>query len=248
MYELLLERIKEKKPLDRLDDSIVLDRINKFLDKNKKLLKKIDFKNGRNANFKLVMKNVRDELNKRYGQFWSNKISLEGHKSSMERLNFYTDLYKKIFKITGKPGSILDISSGLNPLSISLMNFNGKYICTEINSRDCDLLNEWFKKNKINGKAIQIDITKTFDFPKAELVFLFKVFDSVEENGHKLAENILKNLKCKYAIVSFATIAINGKKMNFPSRGWIERLLDRLNLKYNKIEFSNEIFYIISFQ
>ena len=245
MYDLLIKKIKAKKPLDRLDDAIVLDRIVSFFKINPKLFKKIDFDNEKNANFKLVLKNVRNELNKRYGVFWSNDISLEGHKSSKERLEFYEELYNEIFSITGKPSIILDIGAGLNPLSILLMKFKGEYIATELNKYDCDALNKWFIKNKIDGKAIVLDLNKNLNFPKADVVFLFKIFDSVEEKGHKLSEEILKKLGCKYAVVSFATKTVMGKEMNFPNRGWIERLLTRLELKFDKVEFSNEMFYII---
>lgn len=246
MYKLLINKIKEKKPLDRLDDAYVRERIEDFLKKNTKLAKKIDFENERNKDFKTVLKAVRDELNKRYGIFWSDEFNLESHRSSKERMGFYNELYKKIFAITGKPNSILDISAGLNPLSIKYMDgFEGKYVSTELAQKDCEMINRYFKENKINGKAIQQDITKNLEFPEADVVFLFKVFDSVEEKGHKLAERILKDLKCRYAVISFATRTAWGKKMNFPNRGWIERLFERLELSYKKLEFENEVFYVV---
>lgn len=247
-YKLLIAKIKEKKPLDRLEDKFILDMIKIFSNKNPKILKKIDFMNEKNAEFKIVLKNVRNELNKRYGVFWSKDFSLEAHKSSLERIEFYSELYNKIFSITGIPASILDISCGLNPLSLKFMKgFKGKYYCTELNQKDCDLLNKWFAKNKINGEAKCVDLRSSyeFNFPSVDLVFLFKVFDSVEEKGHKLAEKILLSLKCKYTVVSFSTLGIKGNKMNFPNRGWIERLLFRLGFSYNKLEFKNEIFYVI---
>jgi len=244
-YNLLISKIKEKKPLDRLDDSIVLDRIILFLNKNPKIMKKIDYTNEKNSGFKEVLKNVRDELNKRYGVFWSSSMTLEGHKSSAERQEFYSEIYKKIFSITGMPSKILDVSCGMNPLSIPYMNFRGEYIGTELAAKDCAALNKWFSQNKIKGKVIQVDLTKKFELPSSDVVFLFKVFDSVEEKGHKLAEEILKKLDCKYAVVSFATASVRGVKMNFPHRGWIERLVSRLGLSYEKLEFENEIFYVV---
>jgi hypothetical protein len=244
MYELLIKKIKEKKPLDKLEDKYVEEKINLFLKNNPKI--KVDFTNQKNSNFKRILKEVRNELNKRYGIFWlSNELSLESHKSSKERLTFYKELYKKIFEITEKPETILDISSGLNPLSIHYADFKGEYIATELAKKDCDLLNEYFKQNHIKGKAIQLDLTKTNKFPKADMVFLFKVFDSVEEKGHKLAESIIKSLDTKYIIISFATTTARNRKMNFPNRGWIEQLLKRLNLNYKKLEFENEIFYVV---
>lgn len=247
-YNLLISKIKEKKPLDRLSDNVIIDEISRVFAKDIKLEKKVDFFNERNSGFKQVVKLVRDELNKRYGVFWSSDFELSGHKSSLERVEFYPELYSSIFDITGKVSGILDISCGMNPLSIKFMKgFKGKYYCTELNQKDCDLLNEWFIKNKIDGHATCVDLRSSyeFSFPVVDLVFLFKVFDSVEEKGHKLAEKILKSLKCKYAVVSFSTHTIRGREMNFPNRGWIEKLLFRLGFSYDKLEFSNEIFYVI---
>lgn len=248
MYELLIKKIKEKKPLNNLDDSLIEEKIINFLKLNPKINKSLDLNNEKNKEFIKILKSIRNNLNKHYGIFWlSNTISLESHKSTKERLNFYPELYRKIFALTGKPKTILDISSGLNPLSFEFTNLpkSTKYIATELSKQDCEILNNFFQKNQINGEAIQIDLTKTQSFPKADVVFLFKVFDSVEEKGHKLAELIINNLKANYAVISFATITTKNQKMNFPNRGWIERLLERLKLTYKKLNFGNEVFYIV---
>lgn len=245
MHKLLISKIKEKKPLDNLDDEIILEQIQKILNQNLKIKKSLDENNPKNSSFKKLVSLARNELNKRYGIFWLDKTGLTAHKSSKERFPYYKQLYKKIFEITGNPKTILDIACGLNPLSIPLMEMKPYYTGIELSKIDCENLNNWLKINKINGKIIQQDITKSLNFPSADLVFLFKVFDSVEEKGHKLAEKILKNLNCRYAVISFSTTTLKGNKMNFPRRGWIEQLLKRLNYKYKNIELPNEIFYVV---
>ena len=44
------------------------------------------------------------------------------HSSTKERLRYYPRLYEQIFKITGKPQTILDLGSGINPFSFNYMN------------------------------------------------------------------------------------------------------------------------------
>lgn len=239
MHESLIKKIKEKKPFDRLDDGYVSERVSEFLKKNSKL--KIDFNNVKNKGFKDAVKAVRAELHKSYALFWGANT----HRSAVERKDFYDSLYKKIFAITGKPAVILDISAGLNPFYFPFKDFKVEYIATELSSSDCKRIEAYFKKNKIKGKVLQIDLKKDFKLPSADIVFLFKILDSIEVKGHKIAERVIKSLNAKYAVVSFATRTVGDKKMRFPRRRWFEVMLERLKLRYSVIEFSNEIFYVV---
>ena len=241
IYELLIKKIKEKKPLYRLDDSYVSARISEFLKKNPKL--KIDFNNVKNKGFKKIVKAVRAELHENYALFWKDN----SHRSAVERREFYDVLYKKIFAITGKPAVVLDISAGLNPLYFPFKDFRCEYIATELSLEDCRKIETFFKKNKIKGSALQVDLKKEFKLPHADVAFLFKILDSIEVKGHKIAERVIKSLDAKYAVVSFATRTIGDKKMRFPRRIWFEAMIERLGFKYTIIEFSNEIFYVVDF-
>ena len=233
----IISKIKIKKPLDRLDDEFVQKFLDEFYKKNSK------FKNKelKQREIKNVVKKVRNELNKVYGQFWlNNKLDLKAHKSTKERINTYKELYKELFKITGKPNSILDISAGLNPLAYPKGIY---YIATELTELDCSLIKKCFKDNKINGEVLKIDILKEYIFPKADITFMFKLLDLV---SHKDAERLLTSMKSKYIVVSFSTVTTRNKKMNYPRRGWFERLLTRLDLDYKKLHFENEMFYVIT--
>ena len=84
------------------------------------------------------------------------------------------------------------------------------------------------------------DIIKGFD-----LVFLFKVIDIFETKGHKLAEKFIRGINAKCIIVSFSTKTVSEREMNFPKRGWIERMLDRLGYKWSFFSVRNESFYVI---
>ena len=97
-------------------------------------------------------------------------------------------------------------------------------------------------KQSIKGKAIASDITKTKIKQKADIAFAFKIFDLIP---HKIVERIIKELKVKYIIASFPTKTISKKRMTYIKRGSLQRMLKRLKLSYKKIEYSNELFYII---
>lgn len=179
--------------------------------------------------------------------------------SSKERLLYYPELYKKIFQITGKPKIISDFGCGINPLSLPFMDLGDEknkieYYAYEISQDDVDFINDYFSipeiKKRIIGKAQLIDLQKenlkgNKKFPKSDVSFLFKVVDVIEEKGHRISEKVIKNIDSNFIVVSFATKTLSGKPMNHPQRGWIERMLDRLEYKFEIIKFYNEIYYIV---
>lgn len=266
----IIKKIKDKRTLSDVDDKLVKQYIDDILKKNKKIKEKITkadkFKDiEKSKELKQLIKESRNELNKIYGIFQdknkssansllkeiktapkrSTKDILKLHLSSKERLDSYPQFYEKIFEITGKPDSILDLACGLNPFSFEFMKLaHVRYYAIELNQKDVDLLQGYFDSMDIKGKAIKKDITKDQDFPKADICFAFKIFDIIDNRS---VIKIIKSLKCKYLVATFPTITARQQKMRFPRRMTFERLLKRQELTdYTIIEFKNEIIYIIS--
>ncbi len=194
--------------------------------------------------YKEVIKKVRNELNRVYGVFnLGSSLDLRSHQSSKERLKIYPLLYKRIFTVTGNPKSILDLGCGLNPLSYSYLGCKPKYIASEWNTKDCLKLGKWFKSKKIKGKVVKFDLRKENKYPKVDVVFLFKVLGVFKD--HKIDEQIIRSLNCKYVVASFSTHVLKGHRMRYPRQGWLNQMLKRLGLSYSMIEFENEQFYVI---
>ncbi len=133
--EPLVEEIKNKKELKPLSSDFVGSITKEFLKEKKVNLEK-------KSERKKIIKEVRSILHAVYGVFKKSKYSkkekllkemsstedlethnkiLELHRSTKERLNYYPFIYEKIFAITGKPKSILDLGCGLNPVSFPYM-------------------------------------------------------------------------------------------------------------------------------
>jgi len=245
MTQEIIMQIKKKKPLERLDDNFVIKFINLVLMKNPKLKAKYDKNSLKEKDKRQIVKLTRNELNKRYGQFWKNSsLGIMSHTSTRERTKIYKEAYKSIFKITGKPKTLLDLGAGLNPLSYNLVGKDVFYYANELTDADCELIKIYLQKNKFNFKIIKGDMM-SIDFPYADVCFLFKILDSIDVKGHKNSEQLIKKIKCNYLVVSFSNISIKNKRMNYPKRGWIEQLLKRLNFNFEKIEFPEEVFYVI---
>jgi len=254
MKQSLFEQIKNSKKYKDLSDEIIRKEIKEYLRKNP------DSKRYKN---KKIVKDIKAELHKLTGRFqikkrkkkqeYLNKKDYEGilstNLSTKERLKDYDKLYSLIFSTTGRPKIILDIGCGINPCSYPIMKIKSKYLAYDINQGDIDFVNEFFKKFNIKGKAEILDlrdIDNVKKLPKADLCLMFKIIDPLEKGkGHKLSEKIIKNLKCKYIVASFATKTISRKPMKYPYRGWFERMLNRNKFKWEKINTNSEVYYIV---
>ena len=242
----IIEKIKLKKPLNRLDDNFVEGFVNDFFKVNTKIKNKYLDNGLKKKDIELIVKSVRNELNKIYGQFWvTDRLELKSHRSTSERLQFYDNIYRFIFSITGRPKRVLDLACGLNPLSYNLIGNDVYFYVTELTDYDCGKLREYFIKNNIKGEVIKADLRTFNDFPKVDVCFMFKLLDSIESDGHRLAEHLIKSVNAKYIVVSFSTKTTKGRRMNYPQRGWFERMLNRLGLKYEIHYESNEVFYVV---
>lgn len=265
----ILAKIKESKKYKQISDEAISKEIEEYIKRNPKFESYKD---------KKILKDIKAELHKISGSFQisanilqkrtklleelrkdpsNSKIIekiLETNRSTKERFNSYKEIYDKVFQITGKPKSILDLGCGLNPIYYAFMNLEQlEYYAYDINQAEIDFLNEFFKISNINGKAKVLDLANLENvkhLPKADICLMFKFIDPIEKqgNGHKLSEEIIKILieKCKFIVVSFSTKTLGNKKMNFPYRGWIERMLERIELNFNKIDSENEVFYVLS--
>ena len=268
----LVKKIKAKKELGVVDQDIVLREIKRYLGRNSKVIDLL-LKEKRVAK-QAIQKNVRAELHRLYGNYSEDytirkkkfkkfileptkeKILeiLQTHRSTAERISIYEKLYLELFNITTNPSSILDLGCGMNPLSFVFMNLESvRYHAADISKPDLELIQSFFDSNDlIDGTTEMINLfdiksKKIFeDMDKFDVCFLFKVLEIVEQSkSHKISENIIRQVPAKRVIVSFPKKTISGRPMRHPRRGWIERMLQRLCLRYDIISFENEVFYVI---
>jgi len=139
------------------------------------------------------------------------------HVSTRERFDSYLELYEKLLKIfKEKEISVIDLGAGINGLSYKYFPKNKRvnYIGVEAVGQLVDLMNYYFKKNKIS-KA------------KARIVFLFKVVDSLEMVERNYSKKFLKEIVplVDLVVVSFATKSLISKKSFNVKRFWFENFV-----------------------
>ncbi len=247
--EQLIKKIKQKKELSGLTESLVSDALNSYLKKHNISLSSI-----KNSELKIIIKEIRAELRNLTGRFQKKtkkrsfllekkeiNALLKTHSSTAERLEFYPRLKEIISSL--KINSILDIGCGLNP--IALASSKVKYYALDIKEDDLSLVNKFFKENNINGEIIASDIRKLPELPAADLCIIFKTLDIIEKKSHNIAFSLIEKLNFKYLLISFATKTLSGKPMKLARRFWLENFLNSRNYFYETFFSSNEVFYLV---
>ena len=275
MVDELVAAIKSKKELSGLDDSFVAERVVKIFNSDARIKRKYDnskdFKQfSRSKEFDALLKTVRKELRTIYGVFQLGNAEellgsylksrdpklidemLECHTSTKERLPYYGIVYTKLSKLIGAPKKIFDLGCGLNPLSYPYMQAVGwspYIVASDVSSGDMLFLATAFKELGIPGEAMPLDLVKEYEAVaehSVDVVFLFKLLDSLEEASRHISYKLFDCLKSKWIVASFPTKSIGGKKnIATASRTWFERLLTRKELSWETFSVENELFYVI---
>ena len=127
--------------------------------------------------FENFVKTIKKSLYRGIAIFNETK-NIEEHYSTKDR-NY--ECYKKIFSKIKNVKKIVDLGSGLNPLAYNKLNFKPEYIAYEINNEYVKQINKYFIKNNIKGQAYCKDIFDIKQFQQADVYFLFKLLESVEQ-------------------------------------------------------------------
>lgn len=195
-----------------------------------------------------LIKCARELLHRVYGSFGSRKLLqlrerdpewvLRKHLSTRERLPYYKELYSKIVK-SGE--AIIDLGAGVNGFSVSYLK-NNKYFGVEGIGELVDLMNEYFKKNKLKAKALHLTLfnlrmikNEIEEIREKKVVFLFKVLDSLEMLERNYSKKLLEEIMplVDRVVVSFALRSMISRKLFKAKRNWI---VDFIKDKFKIVE------------
>lgn len=267
LIEKIAETVLQKKELKTISRDFVLEKIEVVLKNNTKLAdwaQEHDSKTlERSSKYKELIKKIRAELRKSYGLFSTKDVVLrekylaakdydailKSHVSTKERMRIYPVLYKKIWEVTGKPKSIMDLGCGMNPFSFKYMYLEKiEYFASDISHQDCDFIQKYFdSEHGINGTTKVVDVLKD-DLTKlkeTDVCFLFKLLDPALVKNRKTAEKIIETVPATWVIASFSTRTVGARQMNNANRSWILNLAGKKDYFVKVLKFDNELFYVI---
>jgi len=238
LFEIINE-IKNKKELRNISDKVVENILKRELRKRQHLYERLslikNIKQLKNdEEFYLLFKEVRRILHELYGLYtpkedkeidkilFNNEMTLEQKiiellmltRSTAERINFYKEIYRNIF--IEKPLEILDLASGLNPISIYFSDQKPrKYYYVDISEKILDINYQILKELNIENEGWLIDLLDPNDriFRHYQYIFFWKIFPILEKYDFYAPRNLLSKLDFDYLIISFPQKSI-GKKRN----------------------------------
>jgi len=189
------------------------------------------------------IKLTRDLLRKIFSAFASRKILspknkseewiLRKHLSTRERLPFYEQVYERILKNEKKDFSAIDLGAGINGFGyifFEKLGLKPRYVGVEAVGQLADLMNDYFKKTKKDGKAIHASLFELekikkiiSEQKKPRFVFLLKTIDSLEMLEKNYSKKLLLEIApfCDKIVASFATGSMIKKTRFRTKRNWI---------------------------
>ena len=173
---------------------------------------------------------------------------LKLHASTKERIPILNDFYQKIFEITGKPKTIVDLASGLNPLTYFWLPQGIKYYGYDIDQEQAQFLTAIFKLLKVNRVKIGLGDIFVDRSPKADIVFLLKLLPLLEHQKKGSSLVTLEKQDAKWLVVSFPTKSLGGKPKNmidFYSKQF-QDLIRNQPWQTEKILFPTELVFVIN--
>ncbi len=210
------------------------------------------------------IKLTRDLLRKVFSAFASKKIFslkdkppewiLRKHISTRERIPYYTQIYKRIFRdIREKDIVIFDLGAGINGFSYGYFPKKIKYVGIESIGQLVDLMNYFFKNKNFEAKAIQeslFELDKIENYIKEEkgykIIFLFKVIDSLEMLEKNYSKKLIERLSqiCDRFVISYSTRSLIKKEKFKARRIWIKKFIEERYKILDEFEFSGEKYIV----
>ncbi len=173
---------------------------------------------------------------------------MRAHSSTRERIPILNDFYQRIFDVTGKPHSILDLACGLNPFSIPWMQLdhNTEYFAYDLHQPRIRLIDTFLQHIIQNGAGIHSDILVQPPKQKADLAFFFKEAHRFEQRQHGVNRTFFRSIPARTLLVSLPTANLTGRRsMLEQDRLLIDQSISGLKWKVQEILFQNEIVFYI---
>ena len=171
---------------------------------------------------------------------------LSSHVSTRERLPLLERFYAEIFRVTGKPGAILDLACALNPLTFPWMALltTLKYHAYDVHERRIAFINTFFSLQGLSALGKVQDIALRFPEEEADVAFFLKELPRFEQNYGGLGLALLAALRVRHLVVSFPTVSFHGgRSLTNHYRRFFYNFIAGQEWPVVEIEFESELVF-----
>jgi 16S rRNA (guanine(1405)-N(7))-methyltransferase len=181
---------------------------------------------------------------------------LGAHLSTRERLPILFEFYERIFAITGRPHTLMDIACGLNPLALRWMGLDGnrssangerlKYYAYDIHEPRIDFINHYFALEGLKPLARVQDVAGQFPQEEADVALFLKEMPRFERNYGPLGRPLLEALNANYLILSYPSISTHGgRNLTNRYREFMHQLITGHDWPLTELLFEGELVFVI---
>ena len=173
---------------------------------------------------------------------------LSRHASTRERLPLdrRDALYERIFTITGRPRSVLDLACGINPLYLGARGLRATGV--DISGEAVAIVNAFGSNYSIPVDAVCDDLLcGGLPRQRYDVALLFKVLPLLERQQTGSALRVMEGVNAAFLAVSFPTRSLGGRNVGMADHysRWMEAHLPMGRGVADRFETENELFYIL---
>ncbi len=186
---------------------------------------------------------------------WQEKIICERllnyHASTRERLPHLEDFYQTIFKITGKPASIIDLACGMHPFGYPWMGLPElkEYHAYDLHEPRTRLLQAYFDHQPWRGTAHHQDILLNLPQEKAQVAFLFKETHRMEKREKDCDVRLWDALNVDWLVVTLPAISLHqSNDLREKHNALVDSILEKSNSQWvrHDTEVNNELIFCLN--
>ncbi|HVM25422.1 MAG TPA: hypothetical protein VM253_08495, partial [Candidatus Limnocylindrales bacterium] len=135
------------------------------------------------------------------------------HASTRERLPHLDRFYASIWERTGTPARLMDLGCGLNPLSLPWMELDptATYLASDVDERPLAFVRAFLEGAGQPHVVETRDLVASPPDDEADVALLLKLVTTLDRQDAGAAERLLRSLRARHAVVSFATRSLAGR-------------------------------------
>lgn len=177
---------------------------------------------------------------------------MQAHTSTRERLATLGEFYATIFAVTGKPGTILDLACGLNPLALAWLGVGEvDFYAYDIHQARVAFLAEYFARQReltpgLRGYAVAQDILLEHPTQEADVALVLKEIPRFEKRQAGITAPLLDALRVRWIVATVPAHNLTGHHdLRDTNRRMMQGILGQRAWTVTEIEFPSELCLVI---
>ncbi len=173
---------------------------------------------------------------------------LASHISTRERLEILDEFYPRLFELTGRPETILDLACGLNPLTFPWMGLTEsiRYYAFDIHQPRVQFINHFFELAGLPRLATWQDVLVEPPVIAADVAFFFKEAHRFEQRRRGSNRAFWQSLPVRYLLVSLPPTSMSGQHdLADQQRRLVYKTVEGLDWQVTELTFKNELVFIV---